>query len=173
MKHGISDEEWNEYLDGGATAATRDRIEAHIAGCVSCWEFHGRMSAVTRALGEAAEEARHALPLDDPQLHRMLRGVFAEIRNGEASLAPQSDVQQQLDSLETVMAPYCGPRAATRVLHTAARHSPARSLGAVTHANWEPFLRRLTAIAAAMCGDTFASLVWERGQLSRAHSIVV
>jgi len=169
MKHGISDEEWNEYFDGGAAAEARDRIEAHIADCVSCWEFYEQMSAVTRALGEAGEEARHALPLDDPQLHRMLRGVFAEIRKGEAPVVRQSDVRQQLDSLETVMAPYCGPLAAVRVLHTAARHSPARSLAGVTPTNWEPFLKRLTAIAAAMCGDTFASLVWERGQLSGSH----
>jgi hypothetical protein len=50
------------------------------------------------------------------------------------------------------------------VLHAAAKNSPARSLERVTTDNWDPFLEKLTAIAAAMCGESFAGLIRERGQ---------
>ncbi len=54
-------------------------------------------------------------------------------------------------------------------METAAQHSPALSLADVTTENWEPFLERLTKLAAALCGDTFARLIWERGQLASAR----
>jgi hypothetical protein len=162
MKHGITEQEWNDYLDGGAALPVRDRIEAHLTGCLSCWEFYEQMSGATAALDAAGEEARRELTLEDRQLHRMLRGVFAEIRS-EAQTTTQ--LQGRLNSLETVLAPFCGTQVAARALQTAALHSPARSLEKVTQANWEPFLERLTAIAAALCGDTLATLLREQGQL--------
>ena len=38
MKHGISELEWSDYVDGSATAEVRDRIEAHFIGCLQCWD---------------------------------------------------------------------------------------------------------------------------------------
>ena len=163
MKHGITEQEWNDYLDGCAPLPVRDRIEAHLTGCLSCWAFYEQMSAATEALQAVGAEARRELTLADRQLHRMLRGVFAEIQRSEAQAEAQ--LQGRLNSLETTLAPFCGTQVAARALQTAARHSPARSLEKVTHANWEPFLERLTAIAAALCGDTFATLLREQGQL--------
>jgi len=66
--------------------------------------------------------------------------------------------------LETVMAPFFGTRTAVSALHAAAKNSPARSLEQVTPDNWEPFLKNLSSIAAEMCGETLAGLIWERGQ---------
>ena len=50
MTHLFSEEEWNDYIEGRIDDETRDRIEAHIIGCLSCWEFHERMATATRAL---------------------------------------------------------------------------------------------------------------------------
>jgi anti-sigma factor RsiW len=110
--------------------------------------------------GEAAMETRDLI---EAHMTGCLR--FAQSEAMPAEQMAQAELRGRLDTLETVLAPMCGAQAAARVLHTAARHSPARSLADVTHENWEPFMERLTAITAAMCGDTFASLVWERGQL--------
>lgn len=164
MNHGITEQEWNDYLDAGATAPVRDRIEAHIAGCLSCWEFYEQMAGATEALHVAGDEARRMLTLEDRQFHRMLRGVFAELHE-EAETTTTQPLQGRLDSLETTLTPFCGTQVAARALQAAAQHSPARSLEKVTQANWEPFLERLTAIAAAMCGDTLATLLREQGQL--------
>lgn len=164
MKHGIAEAEWNDYLDGGATPEVRDRIEAHLFGCLECWEFYDRLAGATRNLGAAGEEARQRLTLEDRRLHAMLRGVFAQLQEGAPVGATQTQVQRRLSLLEKVLAPFCGPHAAVRALHAAAQNSPARSLERLTTENWEPFLKKLTAIAAAMCGESFASLVWERGR---------
>jgi len=164
MKHGISELEWNDYLDGGAAAEVRDRIEAHFLGCMECWEFYEQMSGANKEMLEACEEARHVLTFEDWHLHAMLRGVFARIRSLEPGTAVHPQVQGQLIMLETVMAPFFGTRTAVNAMHAAAKNSPARSLEQVTPDNWEPFLKNLSSIAAEMCGETLAGLIWERGQ---------
>lgn len=169
MKHGISEENWQDYLDGVARPEVRERIDAHLPGCLSCWEFYEQMTASVADLRRAGEEALRAVTLSDPQLHRMLRNVFQELRQETSAEELQTEVQERLDVLQTVMAPYCGPQAAVRVMERAAQHSPALSLADVTTENWEPFLERLTKLAAALCGDTFARLIWERGQLASAR----
>jgi hypothetical protein len=158
MKHGISEAEWSDYLDGRTATEARERIEAHLIGCLECWEFYQRMTCVTKELVEAGEEARQGLTVEDRGLHTMLRGVFSQLRASEPA-----QVRGRLSLLETVLAPFCGTQAAVRALEVAAKNSPARSLERVTTDNWEPFLDELTAIASAMCGETFAGLIRERG----------
>jgi hypothetical protein len=164
MKHGISELEWNDYLDGRAATEVRDRIEAHMIGCLECWESYERLSGATEELHSAGEEARQGLTVDDRQLHLMLRGTFSRLRADNASPAVSSQVQGRLNQLETVLAPFCGAQAAVFALHAAAQNSPARSLDQVTPENWAPFLERLATLATAMCGATFAGLVRESGR---------
>lgn len=165
MQHGINEQEWNDYLDGSAKAETRDRIEAHLIGCFSCWEFYERLASASRTLLEASAEARDQLTLEDRRLHVMLHNVFAGIHNEPAAVPNQKQIQVWLDALKTMLTPICGKQMASHVLQAAAKRSPAQSLERVRPDNWEAFLDRLTAIASAMCGDTFATLVQERGQL--------
>ncbi len=165
MQHGINEQEWNDYLDGSAKPETRDRIEAHMIGCLSCWEFYERLAGASRSLNEASAEARDQLTLEDRQLHRMLHNVFASLRNEPVEVPNQKQIQIWLEALKTMLTPICGKQMANHVLQAAAKRSPAQSLERVRPDNWEQFLDRLTAIAAAMCGDTFATLVQERGQL--------
>ena len=164
MTHGISDQEWSDYLDGLASPELRRRIESHITACISCWEFNQRMSLVTMSLEEAGQEARELLTLEDRRLHHLMRGTFTRLR-AEGGIPGRAQVEVRLNTLETVLAPFCGIQAAVQALQTAARESPARSLDRVSDVNWEPFLDRLTDIAATLCGDTFAILVRERGRL--------
>ena len=161
MKHGISELEWNDYLDGRGTVELRDRIEAHMIGCLECWQLYERLSDATRELVEASEEARSGLPLEDRRMHAMLRGIFSRIRSGPT----KSHIEGRLNLLEGVLTPFCGSQAALSALHAAAQKSPARSLDRVTPDNWAPFLENLSAIATAMCGATFAGLIRESGQL--------
>jgi hypothetical protein len=146
------------------------RIEAHLIGCLSCWEFHERMANATRALCGSAAGVRAIFALQDQQLHAGLRGVFEKISTSESEkskLGPQSHraIQEKLNALAEVMSPMCGSQTAINALRAAAQGSPARSLERVSEDNWTPFLARLKSIAAVMCGETGASLVWESGQL--------
>jgi hypothetical protein len=173
MIHGFSEEQWDDYIEGQVDDAARDRIEAHLIGCLSCWEFHERMANATRALRASAAGSRVGFALQDQQLHAGLRGVFEKISAAEAGkialgaqprLRSHRAIQQKLDALAAVMSPMCGAQTAINALRAAAQRSPARSLERVTEDNWTPFLARLKSIAAVMCGETGASLVWESGQ---------
>ncbi len=165
MIHGFSEQDWNDYVEGLADEPLRDRIEAHFIGCLSCWEFHDHMAHATKALRQTGKQVRAAFALQDEQLHAGLRGVFEKISVAEKSTAaPHRAIQQKLDALAAVMAPMCGSYTAVNALRAAAVGSPARSLEQVTVDNWTPFLKRLKSIAAVMCGETGAHLVWESGQ---------
>jgi len=165
MNHGITDQEWNEYIDGTAAADVTRRIQAHCAACLECWEFYEQMSCSNRILQDAGHDARRRFTVDQKQIKRLLTNVIAAIRSDEGGFLDPQHVKGRLDMLETVFAPFCGSRAAVRALESAAAQSTACTLEQITEDNWEPFLERLTAIAAAMVGDTFASLVWEQGRL--------
>ncbi|HMV47551.1 MAG TPA: zf-HC2 domain-containing protein [Blastocatellia bacterium] len=164
MRHGINEENWENYLDGKLPPEERDRIEAHIIGCVACWEFQQRMLALNARLREVGAAMDRSHVLSDEQLSAGLRGVYAMICAGRDAAAPPTPVQQRLDELAAVMTVFCGTQAAASALQTAAQRSPARSLKQVTRENWEPFLQRLSAIAHVLCGRTGAHLVWESGR---------
>ena len=166
MTHLFSEEEWNDYIEGEVDDETRDRFEAHLIGCLSCWNFYERMANATEALRTGGAGMRAIFALQDRQLSAGLRGVFAKIDEAEAAErdAPRRLIQQRLDALAEVMAPMCGSQTATRALSAAARVSRARSLESVTEDNWTSFLTSLKPIASVMCGETGARLVWESGQ---------
>jgi len=166
MTHLFSEEEWTDYIEERIDDERRDRIEAHLIGCLSCWEFYERMATATRALVASGVGMRAAFALQDRRLNAGLRAVFAKINEAEAAKRerPLRAIQQRLDALAAVMAPMCGSQTATKALRAAAQVSPARSLERVTDDNWASFLTSLKTIAAVMCGETGARLVWERGQ---------
>jgi len=165
MNHGISDQEWNDYIDGVAIAEVSNRIQSHCAVCQECWEFHELISCSSRLLENAGLTERRRFEMDRLQIDRMRASVLAAINPNKKAMADKSHVRGRLNMLEMVLAPYCGTHAAALALQSAAAQSTARTLEHVTADNWEPFLERLTAIAASMVGDTFANLVWERGRL--------
>ncbi len=168
MTHAFSEETWNDYIEGQIDDETRDRIEAHLIGCLTCWEFYERMANTNQALRVNGAGMRAIFALQDQQLSAGLRGVFAKINAAEtgshAGLQPRRAIQQRLEALAAVMTPMCGSQTAIKALRAAAQVSPACSLESVTEDNWTSFLASLKSIAAVMCGETGARLVWESGQ---------
>lgn len=164
MDHGITPNEWERHLDGALTAAEHERIEAHLLGCVSCWEFYQRMAALNTHLHEVGETKRDQFPLSDEKLRAGLRNVYARIHaNHTEGVRPS--LQQRMDELEAVMAVFCGEQTAVNAMQIAAAQSPAKSLAQVTRENWEPFLQRLITIAQVLCGRTGAHWLLESGRL--------
>ncbi|MBO0859796.1 MAG: zf-HC2 domain-containing protein [Chloracidobacterium sp.] len=166
MTHQFSEEEWNDYIEGELDDETRDRFEAHLIGCLGCWKFYERMAHATDALRTNGAGMRAIFALQDRRLSAGLRAVFAKIDEAEAAEReePRRLIQQRLEALAAVMAPMCGSLTARKALNAAALVSRARSLESVTEDNWTSFLASLKPIAAVMCGETGARLVWESGQ---------
>jgi anti-sigma factor RsiW len=180
MTHGISDQEWAAYLDGRLDSAGRDRLEAHLIGCLACWNFYEEMAETNEWLKSGGSTVRRELTPTDEQLQAGFVEVFARINDSAGQHAGQQArpevrklrtrytdelVRRRLDSLAAVIAPMCGESTARRALKCAAADSPARSLEQLTPHDWGHFLASLTSIASVMCGETGASLVWESGQL--------
>lgn len=166
MIHGFSEKDWNDYIEGTADEPSRDRLEAHLIGCLHCWELHDQMAHATKALRASGESIRANSSLPDQALQAGLQGVFAKIRAAESGAITSfpHTIQQKLDTLTAVMTPMCGSQTAIKALRAAAVGSPARSLERVTADNWPSFLKSLKSIATVMCGETGAHLVWESGQ---------
>jgi anti-sigma factor RsiW len=176
MTHGISDQDWAAYLDGMLDSSGRDRLEAHLIGCLACWNFYEEMAETNESLKSGGSTVRRELAPTDEQLQAGFVEVFTRINDPSLQEALQQPgkvgtryteelVQRRLDSLAAVIAPMCGESTARRALKCAAADSPARSLEQLTPHDWGHFLASLTSIASVMCGETGASLVWESGQL--------
>lgn len=165
MQHGITPENWENYLEGTLVPDERDHIEAHLIGCVSCWEFHERLANLTERLQSDGRMMSHRYPLSNEALQAGLRATYARICERNSSAAVPTSVQQRLHELEAVMTVFCGEQTAVNALQAAAKNSPAKRLLHVSPENWESFLNRLTALAHVLCGNTGAQLVFECGRL--------
>jgi hypothetical protein len=162
--HGISEEDWEAYVEGDLVESERDRIEAHLTGCLVCWERYEQLQFVTAQLRAAGATARCGWPLRDEQLHAGLQRAVAKLRAQECE-ANTAVIRQRLNTLTGTMAEMCGTAATAKALRVAAKRSAAQTLEGVSTANWDSFLARLTSIATVICGETGAHLIRESGQL--------
>jgi len=161
MNHGITDKEWMLYLEGELDEATVHGLEAHLVSCKSCWDYFDQLAGAGEQLRVTGEAIRSELSLCDRALYRALVSTVSRINRQEK---PSDNMKARLDYLRSIMAPMCGARTVERALKLAAEASPAKTLEAVSDEHWNPFLLMLTSIAAVMCGETAADLIWESGQ---------
>lgn len=162
--HVFNEGEWNDYIEGQADEALRARIEAHLIGCLRCWEINEQLARANESLASAGESLRVSFNMSDRELYSGLRRVFEKLRAADFGTY-QLSIQQKLGALTDVMAPMCGSQTAIKALRAAALESPARSLDHLNADNWTSFLKNLRSIATVVCGETGAHLVWESGQI--------
>ena len=65
-----------EYLEGGLTAADRDRFEEHLAFCSSCLTYVDQMRETISGLADVPQEEL------SPQLHADLIAAFRDWKAG-------------------------------------------------------------------------------------------
>jgi hypothetical protein len=162
MKDEFSDEEWDDYLTGRIASDARARIDAHLLVCSACWELYEKQALVMHAVGDATAEAREHLTISDRQLRIMFSQTLATIRAAEENTPAQ--IRHGLEFLNSLLIPVFGPEAAHRALRLAAT----RSLDQVTPESWNSFLERLANITSIVCGDVFAGMILEHGQMAPA-----
>jgi anti-sigma factor RsiW len=165
--HGISDEDWEDYLCDRLPGRAREEIEAHLATCQTCREVYERVKRATRLLWQAGADARRSLAPPDGHSYRGMLSLFTRVvkENVDGTAAHKRSIQARLERLELVLGEMCGAHTAAVALSTAARSSPARSLERLTAESWQPFLKNLTLLTARVCGEFGAQLVWESGQI--------
>ncbi|HKX28644.1 MAG TPA: zf-HC2 domain-containing protein [Blastocatellia bacterium] len=167
MRHGISEQEWIDFLDRRLDRVAHARIEAHLADCRECDGFYERLKRAMRSLEAAGMEINRSRPVADDRLNLGLARILARILNAETRqqhLTPGA-VEARLNHLEELLSMMCGSWTAVNALRVAAEGTRARSLDQLTPDNWAPFLERLTSIASIFCGAAGAKLVREYGRL--------
>lgn len=169
MKHGFTEEEWEDYLSDQSTQQSRQRIDAHLVTCSHCWQRYQDESPTILALVAAAREAKEALVVPDERLRSMLAVVMANARGLEDVSTTTDEIRSGLHFLRAILVPVFGPKAADCAIVLAANGSASRPLGRMTHESWDTFVERLAAIISIICGDVFAALIREHGQLASAR----
>ena len=169
MKHGFTEEEWEDYLADQSTQQSRQRIDAHLVTCSPCWQRYQDESPTILALVAAAREAKENLVVSDERLDSMLAAVMANARDlNDASTTPP-EIRSGLHFLRAILVPVFGPNAARCAMVLAANGSASRPLERMTLESWTTFVERLAAIISIICGDVFAALIREHGQLASAE----
>lgn len=165
--HGISEQQWVDYLDRNLDGAETARIKAHLGACAECRKQHEGMLRTVRSLETAAARVRDFFPVEQERTHVALAHVLARVLDAEAKEQKLTgdEIRVRLEQLEEILTDLCGSWTAANALRVAARTTIDDSLGKLNRANWLSFLKRLTSIASVFCGDTGARLVWECGQL--------
>ena len=170
MNHGISENDWIEYLEGCALPAERTRIDEHLFTCSQCQEFGRRMARTAEILKDVGEATRRHYGTQDKQLDISLAKVLGRVLDVEASekCLGHREIVERLKYVEELLATMCGSWTAINALRVAANSSLVGSVDNLTEHNWMVFLKKLTSITSVFCGDAGARLLWEYGQLEGA-----
>jgi hypothetical protein len=168
LKHGITEEEWEDYLADQCTQHSRQRIDAHLVRCPDCWQRYQDESPTMLALAAAAREAKEKLVVTDERMRSMLAVVIANARGLEDASTTPDEISRGLHFLRTILVPVFGPNAAQCAMVLAANGSATRPLERMTLESWNNFVERLATIISIICGDVFAGLIREHGQLAPA-----
>ena len=122
MKHGITEQEWEAYTEGCLDETASDRIEAHLIGCLACWEEYEGLKQAAEAWHAAGAAVRWQTPLSDAALHDGLQRVLTRARATDTvqDLTGKAAIQTRLTQLEAVLALLCGTRTAFCALRAAA-----------------------------------------------------
>ena len=165
--HGISEQQWIDYLDRRLEAGERARVESHLETCPECRTFHASMTRTTLSLREAGAQVRGSFTVEAEQTHNALAHVLARVLDAEARQQKLSrgEIEERLEQLEEILAEMCGSWTAANALRVASRNAIHDSVGNLTRENWPTFLKRLASIASVFCGDSGAKLVLEYGSL--------
>jgi hypothetical protein len=121
------------------------------------------------ALAAAANEAKEKLVVSDERLRSMLAVVIANARGLDDVSTTPDEISSGLHFLRAILVPVFGPNAAQCAMVLAANGSAARPLERMTLQSWSTFVERLAAIISIICGDVFAALIREQGQLASAE----
>lgn len=156
IRHGISAEEWVDWIEGKLHAERADFMSRHIRACRECRLTHddlilahGRLEALNRRL--AVEDA----PLEAAA--RVHAAVLARLRIGSATEAGDT-LEPAVAELRNLVEPLCGGPATDRAMERAAARCSA-GLGQLRREQWSQFLAQLSAILEVICGSSVAEWV--------------
>ena len=162
MMHGISEQEWMEYLGGTMAPAAAGRIQSHIETCPGCAELVREQRIWHDRMTKEAARVRWALELPEEDMARLLARTLAEIeRPGglpEEARRGRTTVESML-LMQTLMEPIFGAGTARMAMELAVRRSTTDPRGDLENSDWPLFVTNLSETVATFCGSAARRLV--------------
>ena len=153
-------QQWVEYTCGQATTALRVAMDHHISGCIECRATSRMLEQVEGELIAAVATFRDSLPGLESSSGRAYE-VWRERRLGASEI---DQLSRRIIRLQLFLAPICGFGTAERAMLAAAARSPADSIDLLTELEWPAFVKHLSSIVSALCGEPSGRLAWHIGQ---------
>ena len=166
MKHGISEQQWLEYIDGALPARERARVWEHIEACPECAQTLRELDGWRALISEEGARLRLSAQLPEAEIDSLLAGCLERIRAGEPAglrLGLGWTVTEGMILLRSLMEPMCGLGTARATISLAARRSTADQQGHITERNWRIFVANLSEAIASVCGSAAGRLVSRAG----------
>jgi len=160
VKDTFTRRQWIEYTCGAAPLELQVAIEDHVAWCGDCRETSRMFEHVDRELIAAATIFSDSLSGLESSGERAY-----EVWRQERLPAWENDhVSRRIVRLQLFLAPICGFGTAERAMFAAAGRSTADSVELLTELEWPAFIKDLSSIVGALCGEPAAQLLWYLGQ---------
>jgi anti-sigma factor RsiW len=150
MTHGISEQQWMDYLEGNLAVEVRAQLEEHVASCAECSRSLGELRAWRERLQEEGARLQGVLELPEPEMERMLAASLERIQ----SVRPGAlSLENAIMALGSLIEPILG-RGTVRA---------ATDLGRRRAADWPGFVAAMSDGIAAVCGLAAGRLVTMAG----------
>lgn len=159
MTHGFSNRDWLEFIEGCPPPDRERTMRQHLAACFECRQKVEQFRSIDRELREVGARIRDSVTICDQRI----QNAYRALRFLPDSEPKNNPVEQRLMWLEVFVAGICGTRTAERALRAAAQHANAASTQAITDRQWPDFVRKLSSIVGALCGEPAARLLYAIG----------
>ena len=164
MRHGISQQEWLDFLDHTLAPSKEARLRAHLATCGPCHELWQGLQEWRELMMEEGWRLRDSVQYTGPQIDLLLARTLERIRAMAAT--PVSSTWSALEAmilLRSLMTPICGAGAARATMDLALERSNFGPGERVNHQNWRRFVSNLSDVFASICGVEAGCLIDRAG----------
>jgi anti-sigma factor RsiW len=161
MRHGISEQEWVQLVDGTLAPERRGAIEVHFQQCLECRELAASLLAWDGSWREAVDEFRAQCAMSNERARALAESAIATIhQEGLLSRAAEQawGYTESLDFVIRILGPIYGAALVRKSIQTAALASSSSLTGGIEPGQWQSFVVHFTATLANLCGRAAGGL---------------
>lgn len=166
MRHGISEQQWLEYVDGTLSEREVARLRTHLLICAECAEVPIELNEWRELMLKEARTLRGNVLLSELEIESLLVRSIERIRQQAPPVIRNSfrwSTAEGMLLLRSLMEPICGLGTARATMTLAARRSTADDESRITERNWRLFVANLSDAIASVCGSAAGRLISRAG----------
>jgi hypothetical protein len=164
MRHGISEEQWIQYIEGCLPELEGSGVRDHASLCSECAATLRELTLWHEKLTEEAAQVRAAFATSPASLDHLLADSLERIRGAEAkqSTTASWSFREAAMLLRLLVEPFCGSGIAGAAISLAVRRSTVDGLPENT-VTWTLFVSNMSETMASLCGKEAGRLVNQVG----------